>query len=94
MQVWLAALHDFILCEADRHQGNLVVQGDGTFRFIDNDHELNNRFGYGNHLLLAPDASCMPSSLFLPHNLESWRVSLKLPVIGASQSSKSLCMLA
>ena len=74
VQVWLAALHDFVLCESDRHQANLVVQPDSTFRFIDNDHELNNRFGYGAQMLTAADGSCMPSSIFLPHSLESWRV--------------------
>ena len=75
LQAWLAALHDFILCESDRHQANMVVQPDFTFRFIDNDHELNNRFGYGTQMLKAQDGSCMPNSVFLPHNLESWRVS-------------------
>lgn len=25
-QVWLAALHDLVMCEADRHTGNIVVR--------------------------------------------------------------------
>ena len=56
-----------------------MVQPDSTFRFIDNDHELNNRFGYGTQMLTAADGSCMPSSIFLPHSLEAWRVGLPPP---------------
>ena len=74
LQIWYGALHDFVLCESDRHQANLVIQPDSSFRLIDNDHELNNRFGYGSAMLTARDASCMPSSLFFPYNLEAWRV--------------------
>ena len=79
-QVWLAALHDSILCESDRHEANLVVHEDATFRFIDNDHELNNRAVIGKAILAAKDTTCMPNSIFLPHNLESWRVCRLSPV--------------
>lgn len=62
------------MCESDRHQANLVVHEDATFRFIDNDHELNNRMVMGTSLITSKDASCMPNSIFLPHTLETWRV--------------------
>ncbi|KAK9809341.1 hypothetical protein WJX73_006895 [Symbiochloris irregularis] len=82
-RIWLGALHDFILCESDRHQGNLVVLdgGTGAFKFIDNDHELNNRAAIGQGFKHVKDKSCMPSSLFLPQNMESWRLlKLKVPL--------------
>lgn len=76
LQIWLGALHDFILCESDRHQGNLVVTdaSTGAFKFIDNDHELNNRAAIGQGFSHVKDKTCIPSSLFLPQNMESWRV--------------------
>ena len=54
-----------------------MVQPDGTFRFIDNDHELNNRQAVGTAMMAAKDGTCMPSSIFLPQNLESWRVNVQ-----------------
>ncbi|KAK9819747.1 hypothetical protein WJX72_001871 [[Myrmecia] bisecta] len=75
--VWYAAVHDFIMCESDRHQGNLVIPDDHPeqpFVFIDNDHELSNRRSLAADLLTPRDPSCIPSSLFFPMNLESWRV--------------------
>lgn len=50
------------------------MRPDGTPQLIDNDHELGGRSGYDQALLQQPGPACSPSSLFLPFNLESWRV--------------------
>lgn len=32
-----ATLHDFILCEGDRHMGNIYIDDDNNIMLIDND---------------------------------------------------------
>ena len=50
------------------------VRTDGSPLLIDNDHELGGRMGYAEALARQQGPPCSPSSLFLPFNLESWRV--------------------
>eukprot|EP00238_Polyblepharides_amylifera_P013189 CAMPEP_0196578398 /NCGR_PEP_ID=MMETSP1081-20130531/7304_1 /TAXON_ID=36882 /ORGANISM="Pyramimonas amylifera, Strain CCMP720" /LENGTH=242 /DNA_ID=CAMNT_0041897603 /DNA_START=234 /DNA_END=962 /DNA_ORIENTATION=+ len=69
-QVQDAALFDFLFCCSDRHAQNIFIDEDANLKLIDNDLMLGgSQKGRGGN-----DGSCTPSSLFLPSNMESWRV--------------------
>ena len=68
-QVVEAALFDFVFCGGDRHTQNVFIDEDANIRLIDNDNLLGQQvFDKGNNRL------CAVSSLFLPGNMESWRL--------------------
>jgi len=73
-QILEAALHDFILCEGDRHQGNIYLDDDNNIMLIDNDRALGNKASMTRELLRQGNLKCQPSSLFLPSTMESNRL--------------------
>lgn len=80
--VLLAALHDFIMCESDRHYGNIFYE-ESTNRIllIDNDNELGHRGALGSlNVMSEHETKCWANSLFLPGNLEHYRLRLLTPM--------------
>ena len=68
-QILDAALYDFLFCCSDRHAQNIFIDENATIQLIDNDLLLG-----GAQKGRFADGACTPSSLFLPSNMESWRV--------------------
>ena len=68
-QIVRAALYEFIFCSGDRHTQNVFIDDDARMKLIDNDNLLGWQVYDENRNRL-----CAISSLFLPGNLESWRV--------------------
>ena len=68
-QIVRAALYEFIFCSGDRHTQNVFVDDDASLKLIDNDNLLGWQV-YDER----KNRLCAISSLFLPGNLESWRV--------------------
>jgi hypothetical protein len=68
-QIVRAALYEFIFCSGDRHTQNVFIDDDARLKLIDNDNLLGWQV-YDEH----KNRLCAISSLFLPGNLESWRV--------------------
>jgi len=68
-QVMDAALFDFLFCCQDRHAQNIFIDEQSNLKLIDNDLMLG-----GAQKGRNADNICTPSSLFLPMNMESWRV--------------------
>ena len=64
-----AALFDFVFCAGDRHTQNVYVDEDGSIRLIDNDNLLGQQV-----LDKKSGRHCAVSSLFIPGNMESWRL--------------------
>lgn len=71
-QVVEAALFDFVFCAGDRHTQNVFIDDNANIRLIDNDNLL------GQQVLDTHNPNnrrlCAVSSLFLPGNMESWRL--------------------
>eukprot|EP00854_Cymbomonas_tetramitiformis_P009204 gene9204-10908_t len=65
-----AAIYDLLFCCADRHAQNIFIDEEHNIKLIDNDQMLG-----GSQKGRAAAGSCTPSSLFLPMNMESWRVN-------------------
>ena len=68
-QIVRAALYEFIFCSGDRHTQNVFLDDDARLKLIDNDNLLGWQV-YDEH----KNRLCAISSIFLPGNLESWRV--------------------
>ena len=68
-QVVEAALFDFVFCGGDRHTQNVFIDEDANIRLIDNDNLLGQQV-----LDVGKNRLCAVSSLFLPGNMESWRL--------------------
>ena len=68
-QIVRAALYEFIFCSGDRHTQNVFIDDDARVKLIDNDNLLGWQVYDEQRNRL-----CAISSLFLPGNLESWRV--------------------
>jgi hypothetical protein len=68
-QILDAALYDFLFCCSDRHAQNIFIDENASIQLIDNDLLLG-----GAQKGRFADGACTPSSLFLPSNMESWRV--------------------
>eukprot|EP00873_Tetraselmis_striata_P009796 jgi/Tetstr1/430060/TSEL_019919.t1 len=74
-QILEAALHDFLLCEGDRHMGNIYLDDDNNIMLIDNDKALGNQAGMTRVIARQANLKCQPSSLFLPMTMESYRLN-------------------
>jgi len=74
-QILEAALHDFLLCEGDRHMGNIYLDDDNNIMLIDNDRALGNKASMTREISKQSNRKCQPSSLFLPMTMESNRLN-------------------
>lgn len=57
--VLLSALHDFVMCEADRHYGNVYLDmATNKISLIDNDMELGHRSSLGTPNFISHEYDC------------------------------------